>query len=215
MRCSNLVLTPLIKVQIRSNYLTCHTWNMPINTSQNYIIFISAPYCWFTVNLRFMTVTASFCTAVAVARSCLFCIYVFDFALSTVAFSTRLCWKKSNCFWISLSVCKGHSKFQSPSLLAWCLQNTWCVFSIISCLKLVVKLVMKTMYSTDPWRIFRKTPMWIDIGHWQLLSENLFSSILWWFQPEHISFICLWKCHIGLDLYPWLLSCYLVGTRQE
>jgi len=40
------------------------------------------------VNLQFMTVTASFCTAVAVARSCLFCIYVFDFALSTVAFCT-------------------------------------------------------------------------------------------------------------------------------
>lgn len=158
-RCSNLVLTPLIKVQIWSNYLMCHICNIPI-TSQNYIIFISALSCWFTVNLQFVTVTASFCTAVAVARSCLFCIYICEFALSTVAFSTCLYWNKSNCFWTCLSVCKGHSKFQSSSLLAWCLQNTWCIFSIISCLELVMKLVMKTMYSTDPWRIFRK------IGHW-------------------------------------------------
>lgn len=120
-------------------------------------------YCWFTVNLQFMTVTASFCIAVAVAKSRLFCIYVFDFALSTVAFSTCLSWKKSNCFWTSLSVCKGHSKFQSSSLLAWCLQDTWCIFSLILCLELVMKLVMKTTYSTGPWRIFRNTSLWLDI----------------------------------------------------
>lgn len=100
------------------SFPSCHICNIPMNAFQNYLIFMSSLYCWFMVSLYFVTGIASFSTVVAAATSWLYCIYVFDFALTSVAFSTCLFWNKSNCFWTNLSICKGHSKFQIPFLLA-------------------------------------------------------------------------------------------------
>lgn len=53
-------------------------------------------------------------------------------------------------------------------------------------------------------------PLWIDIGSLASALKQLFASILWFFQPENISFICIWKCHVGL-----LPMTFLLLSRQE
>lgn len=70
-------------------------------------------------------------------------------------------------------------------------------FPTVSCLDLVMKLVRKPCLA-DTWEIFREMPLWIYITSLAIALYELFSSILWYFQPEHIFFICIWKCHVGL-----------------